>query len=318
MQPILLRLHRWITLVLALPWLVILLTGLVLSFEPMLMDRSFTGKSLPLATVQAAIAKHDPAGKATVLNVRAYDHVLTLQESRSTPPIRVDLKTGNQIASNPWSRSEMLSLARRIHESLLLDLKWLVDASTIALLVSIAIGALMGLPRWRNTISGWHRMAAWGALPLLVLSPLTGLAIAYGVNFTPPPAKLSGPPVKLADAVALVAAKHDLASVYWIRPQGGATRARVYVGGEARVLGVTRDGLIEGPQSWPRVLHEGNWAGVWSGLLNLVVSLVFIGLMATGLWMWWTRRGMRKRASQRAGRPGGARELAMASRSRRG
>ncbi len=295
MKPLLLRLHRWTTLVMALPWIVILSTGLVLSFEPIMMDRLWTAHSVPLATVQAAMAKHDPAGKATVLNVRAYDQILMLQESRTTPPVRVDLKTGEKVADDPWRLSEVLSVARRIHESLLLDLKWLVTASTIAMLVSILFGIFMGLPKLRNTLAGWHRMTAWVMLPLLILSPLTGLAIAYGINFTPPPAKPQGPPVKLADAVALVAAKHDLASVYWIRPQGGATRARIYDGREARVMTVNPSGLDAGPQSWPRVLHEGNWAGAWSGLLNVLVSVVFMGLMATGLWMWWSRRALRKR-----------------------
>ncbi len=305
MKPLLLRLHRWTTLVMALPWIVILSTGLVLSFEPMLMDRTVTGNSLSLATVQAALAKHDPDGKATMLNIRAYDQILMLQESRSTPPILVDLKTGEQVASNPWRLSAVFSLARRIHESLLLDLKWLVTASTIAMLVSILFGIFMGLPRLRNTVSGWHQVAAWGTLPLLILSPLTGLAIAYGINFTPPPAKPQGAPVKLADALVRVAAQHDLASVYWIRPQGGATRTRIYDGREARVMTVNQDGLVAGPQSWPRVLHEGNWAGFWSGLLNALVSVVFIGLMGTGLWMWWSRRGLRKRAHQRAGQRSG-------------
>ncbi len=300
MKPLLLRLHRWTTLVMALPWLVIMLTGLVLSFEPVLMDRVFTGNTLPLAKVQAAMAKHDPSSKATVLNVRAFDGVLILQESRTAVPVRVDLHTGEMVASNPWRLSEVFSLARRLHESLLLDLKWLVDAATIILLVSLAFGILMGLPRLQNSLGGWHRVTAWVALPALILLPLTGLAIAYGITFTPPPAKVQGPPVKLVDAVSLVAAQHDLASVYWIRPQAGATRARIYDAGEARIFAVSPSGLTAGPQSWPRVLHEGNWAGRWSGSLNALVSVVFLCLMATGLWMWWTRRAMRIRMRQRA------------------
>ncbi len=94
-------------------------------------------------------------------------------------------------------------------------------------------------------------------------------------------------------------AKYDLASVYWIRPMGGAMRARIYDGREARIFTVAKDGLVAGAQSWPRVLHEGNWAGVWSALLNIVTSIAFIGLMVTGIWI-WARRTLRMRANRRA------------------
>ena len=45
----------------------------------------------------------------------------------------------------------------------------------------------MGLPRLRNTVAGWHKATAWILLPLVVLSPLTALAMAFGVTFTTPP-----------------------------------------------------------------------------------------------------------------------------------
>ncbi len=164
------------------------------------------------------------------------------------------------------------------------------------MLMSMVFGLLMGWPHFRNSLGGWHRGTAWILSPLLFLSPLTGLAIAYGITFTDPPAKVDGPPVPLAEAIKIVAARHNLADVMWIRPQGGATRVRVYEGGQVRVMAVTRAGLVGGPQSWPRVLHEGTWAGMWSGVLNVIVSTALIGLMGTGLTI-WARRNLRHRAS---------------------
>ncbi len=164
MKPYLLRLHRWMTLVFAAPWIVILLTGLVLSFEPMLMDRLFTGRSVSMSTVEAAIAKHDPAGKANTLNIRAYDNAMILSEGRGAPSTRVNLTTGDLIAPGTWAWSDFFSTNRRLHETLLLDLKWLVDASTIAMLLSLLLGIFMGLPFLRNTLGGWHRMTAWVTL----------------------------------------------------------------------------------------------------------------------------------------------------------
>lgn len=290
MKPYLLRLHRWITLIFALPLAVVIITGLVLSVEPILNDRSFTGRTISLAQVEEVLAQHDAAKKATVLNVRAYDNIVIVAEGRGGPQKRVDLATKSLVPETKRMWSDTMLTMRRLHESLQLDLKWLVDWSSIAMIVSMTFGLFMGWPRFRNSLSGWHRVTAWGLAPLLLLSPLTGLAIAYGINFTPPPARIEGPPVPLHEAVKIVASKHDLASVVWIRPQGGAMRVRVYDGRQAKVMAVSRNGLVEGPQSWPRALHEGVWAGAWSGILNVIVSLAMIGLMTTGLLIWARRK----------------------------
>lgn len=283
MKPYLRRLHRWITLVFAIPLAIVILTGLVLSVEPILNDRAFTGRSISLDQVEMALDRFDTDKKASVLNVRAYENVVIIAEGRGGPQKRVDLSSKSLVPETKRLWSDTLLTARRLHESLQLDMKWLVDWSSIAMLISMMFGLLMGWPYFRNSLGGWHRATAWGLAPLLLLSPLTGLAIAYGINFTPPPPRVEGPPVPLRDAVKIVTAKHDLASVVWIRPQGGATRVRLYDGRQAKVLTVTRNGLIDGPQSWPRALHEGVWAGAYSGLLNISVSLALIGLMTTGL-----------------------------------
>jgi uncharacterized iron-regulated membrane protein len=298
MTPQLLRLHRWITLLTALPLTVIIVSGLMLSFEPMLNDRAFTGRSIETAKVEQALAKFDPDRKASTLNVRAYENTIVLSAGRGTKPTRIDLTTLTEVPAGKTLWSDVLTTTRRLHENLLLDMRWLVDACTIAMTVSMLFGMLMGWPFFRNSLGGWHRGTAWVLSPLLFLSPLTGLAIAYGINFTGPPAKVDGPPVPLQDAVKLVAAKHDLASVVWIRPQGGATRARIYDGRQAKVFAVSRNGLIEGSQSWPRALHEGVWGGFWSGLLNVIVSIALIGLMSTGLLI-WGRRTLRMRQRRR-------------------
>ena len=297
MTAYLIRFHRWITLIFAVPLAVIIVSGLILSFEPIANDRHFTGRSVSLASIEQALAKHDPDKKASVLNVRAYENVAVILEGRGGLAKRVDLATGNLVPATTTLWSDTLLTMRRLHQDLLYDLRWVVDWSTIAMLVSMVFGVLMGWPHFRNTLGGWHRGTAWVLMPLLFLSPLSGLAIAYGITFAVPPPKVDGPSVPLHDAVKIVAAKHDLASVVWIRPQGGATRVRLYDGREAKTFAVTRAGLVDGPQSWPRVLHEGVWAGAWSGILNIIISIGLMGLLGTGLTI-WARRNLRHRASR--------------------
>lgn len=290
MKPQLLKIHRWITLAFAIPLTVVILSGLLLSIEPILQDRTLSGRIVPLDAVEAALKRHDPDGKANSLTMRAWEGTISL--GRGGP--RVAIADAAEVPPDRVLWSDVLTTARRLHEALLLDLGWLVTASTVAMTISMVLGVLMGLPYMRNTLGGWHRVTAWALLPLLFLSSLTGLAIAWGITFAAAPPAARGAPVPLAEAVRIVSRSHDLASVVWIRPQGGALRARIYDGREARVFIVTRDGLVTQPRNWPRALHEGNWAGAISGGLNVIVSLAFALLMATGLLI-WGRRSLRRR-----------------------
>ena len=182
---------------------------------------------------------------------------------------------------------------------------WLVQLTTIALIVLIGLGIAMGWPRLSNTVAGWHKLVAWIGLPLLILSPLTGLFLAWGISFTgrPPPPP---PVIPLVEAVAAVGAAHDLSNLVWLRSRGGRLLARVIVNGEYQILSVSRDGVTPTPRNVVRIFHEGNFAGIWSGLMNAVISLAFIGLMTTGLIIWMRRR----RRPRRSGALRAAREAA--------
>ena len=69
LKPYWLRFHRWITLVFALPLLALILSGLVLSLEP-LAQRTRPAAPVTEASVLAALQKFDPEGKATGLTIR--------------------------------------------------------------------------------------------------------------------------------------------------------------------------------------------------------------------------------------------------------
>src|SRR5690606_5642423 len=136
--------------------------------------------------------------------------------------------------------------------------------------------------------------AAWFVLPLVILSPLTGLALAFGITFAPPVARPASAPVSLSEALNIVGAKYDPARITWIRPLGGALAARVNDNGELRVFAVTRDGLTPFARNWPRLIHEGNWSAVTAPILNVITSIALVILMVTGLWI-WGRRQFRRR-----------------------
>lgn len=293
-KPWLLRLHRWLTLVFALPLAVIVATGLVLSFEPMAQIGAAQPGALTAERVVDLLQRHDPEGKARSLTFRAYEHRLSIGGVRPDDTIDVDVRTGAELTED-GTLSNLFYYSRVLHETLMLDLGWLVHVSTMAMILLMVLGIAMGWPRLANTLSGWHKGIAWGLLPLLVLSPLTGLFLAWGISFTgTPPATPAAPPVTMVEAIRQVGAAHDLTSLVWIRGRGGRLLARVVDGGEYRVFAVTRDGLVPSTRNWVRLLHEGNFAGIWSVVMNLVISIAMVALMATGLVI-WARRRFRKR-----------------------
>jgi hypothetical protein len=172
------------------------------------------------------------------------------------------------------------------------------------MLALMALGIAMGWPRLRNTLGGWHSTSAWVTLPLLILSPLTGLAIVMGITLAAPaPRAAPGPRVSMADAVRAIGAQHDLAGLTSIRSRGGRLMARVYDGGELRAFAVTANGLEPLPRNWTRLLHEGNWGGPVGSILNIVVSVVLLGLLGTGLTLWLRRRLRPRRRSRAAMAP---------------
>lgn len=285
--------HRWLALVFAIPLAVLIVTGLILSVEPILQRATIAPGALSADTILAALAAEDPDGQAQGLFYRPYDGTLTL----TGPGRRATIAVATGAAASPGFLSDLFGATRRLHEHLTIAGIELTVASTCAMMALIGLGLLLGLPRLRNSLAGWHKASAWLLLPLVVLSPLTGLFIAWGVTFAgaPPPPGAPGPAgdrpraLPLAEAVRLVSASHDVSNLIWLRQQRGRQLARLWDGQEARVFAVTASGLSPLPRNLPRGLHEGNAAGLWTALPNVVVSLGFVVLFVTGFWLFGRR-----------------------------
>lgn len=289
-----LRLHRWITLAFALPLAVVIGTGLLLSFEPLALQAKLDSP-LTAETLLGHLRKHDPDGKATAVSIRSYEQALILRGVGRDGEIEIDLSTGDAMLDDGgFAWSEAFSVARGLHERLLFDLGWLVTASTWAMLALAALGLLMGWPRFRQTFGGWHVGSAWIMLPLVVLSPLSGLALAYGVTFAGSAPSPRAERVSIARAVELIGERHDLANLTSLRPRGGRLVARIFEGGALNAFVVGPGGLEPQPRNWPRAIHEGNWSGTLAPALNILVSVVFMGLLGTGLFI-WARRTLRQK-----------------------
>ena len=78
-QAILLRVHRWIFVIFAIPLAVIIVTGLILSFQPVLQMAGIKQGSLTLAQIEGYFAQHDKDGKARGLRFDHFEKTLSIQ-----------------------------------------------------------------------------------------------------------------------------------------------------------------------------------------------------------------------------------------------
>jgi PepSY-associated TM region len=293
---LLLKLHRWITLVFAVPLIALILTGLILSAEPIIQGRGLPAGMVDADRIASLLQRYDPAGKARGLSINAASQQMRLL---GVDAPTINLANGEAATSDPLG--DMLLWARRTHEHLL-GYDWLVIGSTIAMVVIMVIGILMGLPRLRNSLAGWHKGAAWFTLPLLLLSPVTGLFMAFGWTLASPPPPPLRPSLPLAEAVRVLAQEHDVSHLAMLAQRGQRMMARIYENGELRAYSFTAGGVTPMPRNWPRLLHEGNWSALISGSLNVIVSVVLAGLLTTGLLL-WGRRKLRRRPARPTSAP---------------
>ncbi|MFL5283927.1 MAG: PepSY domain-containing protein, partial [Rhodopila sp.] len=300
----LLRLHRWISLVLAPLFLVILASGALLALEPIL----GVGAAQPAASVDAAglaraLERFDSAGAARAVMVEPDGTRAELRFGHRMPPARIDIALGTVLAEGEGE--SFFGILHELHEGLLIGAKPVVEWSAWAMVGLVLAGPLLAWPRLRNTLSGWHGGIGWILFPLVLLPAgtevLRTLDVGRPALAEPAP---SSPPVTWPDAIAKAAAVADLSHLDSARrlPGGGIA---VITGQDTDVRAwiVTSAGVTEAPnaRNWMKDLHDGIWAAPWSGWLSLASAGALLGLLGTGTLAWTRRQLAARRQSADAG-----------------
>ena len=91
------RFHRWLTFLFSVPLAIIILSGLILSFEPITIDAGSTPVSAE--AIAAVLAKHDPGGRARSLVMRPYTGTVSIGGAQRGKAINVDLATNERVPS---------------------------------------------------------------------------------------------------------------------------------------------------------------------------------------------------------------------------
>lgn len=298
--PQLLKIHRWIALALSPVFLLVILSGAILAFKPVVDAGARVAIDPP--TLVAALAKADPQNKAGTLTVAVDGQTFTLQSRGSGPSGVFDIASGARLGDVGF---DLFGVMRRLHENLFIGAGWLVTVATVAMALLIVSGLFFGWRRPRNTLAGWHVGFGWLTWPLMALTPLTGVLMAFHLGMPGlPRVAAAAQPLPIAEVIQVASKQADLSQLSMARnfvrgtvmltTQDDAGAAQYIVSGNGEVVKTQGAG-------WVRMLHQGTWSGALSGIVTFVSTLPLFGLLITGVVAWLRRY---RRSSARAAAAG--------------
>jgi sulfite reductase (NADPH) flavoprotein alpha-component len=288
--PLLFKLHRWMAIVLTPVLLALMLSGAVLAFKPVADDAHRVVVDIP--ALVSALEQADPQGKAGTLSIAPDGKRFTLSSRGGGPAGVFNAVSGEKIGQSGFDLFETM---RQLHVNLMLGAGWLVTVGTVVMVLLIVSGLLFNWRTLRNTLSGWHTGVGWLTLPLMAITPVTGLLMAFHLGMSPLPRyPASEHPLPLAQVVRIASEQTDIGKLMLVRHfrRGGVMLSVQQPGSAPKQYIVAGTGQFVRMQGtgWVRMLHIGNWAGVYSGLLTFLSTLPMFGLLLTGLLAWWRRR----------------------------
>ncbi|MBA4501735.1 PepSY domain-containing protein [Marinobacterium marinum] len=287
MRAYLLQVHRWLALLLTPVFLLITLTGMVLAFKPIMADLSappYAG-AVDTARLTSMLERVPSAESITALersSVSGQWIVPGVGEYRVGDAVRVgDVPVD--------ASADFFAWVKDLHKRLLLDMGWLVEWVTYAMVAIMVVGVLLGWPKFSRSLIGWHQwLGAW-LLPVAIMLPLTGvlmslhigrpdLGLQKGVGATP-----------LVQGIQQAADRHDISAM---------TSARRFKSGSVLIQTPDQAWVVSGTQvtpvdlasNLPKQLHEGLWAGWVSGVFNILTGGLVAGLTLTGGLSWLRRQ----------------------------
>lgn len=298
----LILLHRWIALILTPIFLVIILTGAVLSFRPIVNSGQGprSGATLDVAALSQLVGAIEKAGQPGGISVIEGGRALQVMSQDPAVAGRWDIASGAHTPA-PAGGIDIFRTAEGLHKTLLLGLGIVVEVASFLMLGIMVAGPFLAWLRFRNSLMGWHTAMGWLLLPLTLTSPVTAVMLSLHIGTgSRPELPRTKRPVAISQALAIAGRDLDLNRLAGARRfRGGTVMLQIAPDATGRNGGgfvVTDSGvtpLVGGP-SLVKQIHEGTWGGAWSGAINFGISLVLLGLTVTGLWS-WVRRKARNR-----------------------
>ena len=297
-------LHRYVGLILAPIFAIILITGLILAMgdfiAPDYSDKAFgdraeqvlnTVHQLEEQGVQAVSIYTDKNNSELLWVSSGKDSQLTAYSLNDSSFV----KTGGMNA-------KLYNTAKGLHKQLLLGKtgKIITEVASWAMAGLILIGLLfMVRPQFRKSLISWHNGLGVWLLPVWLLLPVTAIMMSHHWYFMGNSGGKGGmskgkpentPIVQILDNLNQQGALPNVVSV--ARGKMGTT-IQMNVSGSLKNFSMQKDGsLKENPPqktNWVRALHLGEWAGKSSKPANLVIGGVLFFFLLSGVYTYIKR-----------------------------
>lgn len=289
------KIHRWTALSLFPVYVALLVSGMILATHPMThpAGRDKLAAKLDTARLDALLAQVDSSGKLDAVEVDRDARHLTLYTAGSVRSH--DLITGADGAPRAPEPPDFYSIVARIHSNLWIGAGFLVTLATFGMLFLVIAGPILSRPRRTSrTPLNWHINAGWLLYPLLILLPLSAtlMVLPIGRRFG---FHRETTPITIPQALAIARDSVDLTTLHFVARMPGGHNVFLVTDGP---FGISRHVIhphsvdpLGGPTvEFARMVHEGEWGGAWSGLLNMAGAAGLLAVMSAGALSWYRRR----------------------------
>lgn len=285
-QNILLKLHRYIALCISPFLLVILISGAVLSFKPILAPEAGGVLSQEQLPVLQKIENDIGSDKISAVHFSLNAKQVYVDVDKVGTQV-FDAQTG-QFIENAGMKLETYQWFKSLHKKMLLGLGDLVTWTTYLFLASMLFGfAMLMKPRANKTLMSIHNLLAWVFMPLVVMLPITAILLDF---------KVGAPDYKKTFADTQVLPISVVADLVNKQPEVGLLQGIEMKRGRFQTI-LTKDNnqnsqsftvnsmgelqSINNMSYLPKELHVGTWTGNRVGAwvnFGIVLLLIFFTL----------------------------------------
>lgn len=294
-RSLLTKIHRYTALAISPFFLVLLLSGLVLSFKPILAPQ-IGGHSEP---AQLSALKTLLEAQQTVSEVSAVQFSPDASRVYLTNPqgqmAVFDAHTGANLGEAGMG-AETYAWFKSLHKKLLWGWGDVVEWATYLIVAVMLVGfALLMKPKLSSKWLDVHNAVAWLLMPLLLLLPLTAVLMTF---------KIGAPSFKRVFADGQVYAATEVVAQLAAQPELGKLQSIERIKGryqlitvqqaqhsQSYVINEAKQWVAVAPLAyWPKMLHEGTWSNSsLGGWVNVALSLLLTLLLFTGVYSWGRR-----------------------------
>lgn len=285
MRAFLLQLHRWLALLLTPLFVLIVLTGMVLAFKPIMEDLAPPSHTDPVAVASLiSLLEQLPADAPAAALQRS-----SLTGQWIVPGVgEFRLADGERVGSGEDATAAFFAWVKNLHKDLLLGAGWLVEWVTYAMLAIMLVGVLLGWPKFSRTLIGWHQWLGVWLLPLALLLPFTAILMTLHIGSPELGLQRGAGQTSLAQGLKQAAVEYDLSAVISAR-RFKAGSVLIALPEQSLVVSGNAVTALDPGGNLPKQLHEGTWGGWVSGLFNILAGSLVLGLTVTGALSWLRR-----------------------------